>query len=118
MNYLMIFTNSFKISFTEATTQLNCMSPQVSEEKSSSKEDEESGSDEEQSSSSGKRKIVKVCPLSWRNERFLSWLRSLDRKFQRKISERARSMIINRRVRDTVVKPAPADIPGWMVTDN
>lgn len=98
--------------------QLNCMSPEVSEEESSSREDDESGSDEEQSSSSGKRKIIKVCPVYWRSERFLSLLRSLDRKFQRKISDRARSMIINRRVGDTVVKPAPADIPGWMVKDN
>ena len=97
--------------------QLNCMSPEVSEEESSSREDKESGSNEEQSSS-GKRKIIKVCPLSWRSERFLSLLRSLDQKFQRKISERGRSMIINRRVGDAVVKPAPADIPGWMVKDN
>ena len=94
--------------------QLNCMSPEVSEDES--EDDEGSSSDQEQSSR--KKKVIKVRPLSWRSERFLNLLQSLDRKFQRKISDRARSMIIDRRVGDTVVQQAPANIPVWMVKDN
>ena len=96
--------------------QLNCMSPEVSEEESTSRDSDDS-SDQDDSASSSKKKVMKVCPLSWRSDKFMSLLQSLDRKYQRKISDRARSMTIERRDGDTVVQEAPADIPGWMVKD-
>ena len=97
--------------------QLNCMSPEVSEEETTSRESDDDSSSNEESGSSGK-KILKVCPLSWRSERFISLLKSLDRKYQRRISDRARSMTTDRRIGDVIVQQAPADIPGWMIKEN
>ena len=90
-----------------------CMSPEQSEE------EEDEGSDDSESDEderhTGKSKVIRVRPLSWRSDRFTNILKSLDRKYLRKISERARSMIQTRKEGETLEGDAPVDVPAWMV---
>ena len=92
---------------------INCMSPEQSEEEDGG-ESQQSDSDED-GQESNKRKVIKVRALSWRSERFTNILSSLDRKYLRKIFERARSMMQERRAGETLVRHAPDDLPAWMV---
>ena len=90
-----------------------CMSPEQSvEEEDDGSDDSESDEDERHT---GKSKVIRVRPLSWRSDRFTNILKSLDRKYLRKISERARSMIQTRKEGETLEGDAPVDAPAWMV---
>ena len=84
------------------------MSPEISEEEDA--EHDDSGSDNEDV---GEKKIV-TRPLSWRSERFTNILNSLDRKWLRKCSAKARSLVKKRYVGATLTKQVPDDMPNWM----
>lgn len=91
------------------------MSPEHSEEEDEELPSSRSDSESEEEDNEKKRKIIKVAPLSWRSERFTNLLNSLDRKYLRKISEKARSMIKERRTDKTIIREAPDSVPAWMV---
>ena len=61
------------------------------------------------------KRVLKVRPLSWRSDRFNKILTSLDRKWLRRTSEKARSMIKDRVVGEAVQCDAPDDVLDWMV---
>jgi hypothetical protein len=94
---------------------INCMSPEQSEEEDGGESQQSDSDSDEEGQESNKRKVIKVRALSWRSERFTNILSSLDRKYLRKISERARSMMQERRAGETLVRHAPDDVPAWMV---
>ena len=81
------------------------MSPEASEE-DTVEDNDNSASENENDSPQDRRKIV-TRPLSWRSERFASLLNSLDRKWIRKCSPKARSMMKKRYVCAPVAKQAP-----------
>lgn len=78
-------------------------------------QNESSGSEEEDEPQKISKKVFKIHPLSWRSDGFTNLLESLDRKHMRKISEKARSMIKERKDGEYLVCAAPTDIPEWMV---
>ena len=88
------------------------MSPEASEE-DTVEDNDNSASENENDSPQDRRKIV-TRPLSWRSERFTCLLNSLDRKWIRKCSAKARSMMKKRYVGAPVAKQAPDHIPNWM----
>ena len=57
----------------------------------------------------------KLYPLSWRSEKFEKLLESLDRKYLRRITEKARTMLKEKRRGESMVCDAPDDIPDWMI---
>ena len=94
--------------------QLCCMSPEHSEENEAEESSSSSESDSE-GQPRPKTKVIRVRPLSWRSDRLVNLLNSLDRKHMRKISERARSMMKKRQVGDVLEQRAPDSVPAWMV---
>ena len=74
------------------------MSPEISEEKDA--EHDESGSENEDLG----EQIIVTLPLSWRSERFSNNLNSQDRKWPRKCSAKARSLVKKRYVGTTLTK--------------
>jgi hypothetical protein len=96
--------------------KISCMSPEQSEEEVQvDGEDESSASEEEDRPRQQRRKIIKIRPLSWRSERFEKLLESLDRKYLRRITEKARTMLKEKRPGESMVCDAPDDIPDWMI---
>ena len=93
--------------------QMTCMSPEESEEEEEEEEEEENSSDSDEEQP--RQKVLKVHPLSWRSERFMNLLNSLDRKHNRKMSVRARAMMKKRKTGETIVRQAPENVPAWMV---
>ncbi|XP_028417795.1 uncharacterized protein LOC114542452 [Dendronephthya gigantea] len=91
--------------------KISCMSPEHSEEEVIERDDESESDDD----ALGTKKILKTRPLSWRSERFQSVLESLDRKYTRRISEKARSMFKERIMGERMVCLPPSDIPDWMI---
>ena len=88
------------------------MSPEHSEE-----ENDERGSSAESDDDASpvSRMVLKVRPLSWRSDRFYNYLMSLDRKYLRRISDKARSMIKKRVLGEPLECEAPGNVLDWMV---
>ena len=79
------------------------MSPEHSSEEENSDSDSSLSGDER----AARKKVIKVRPLSWRSDRFKAALESLDRKRTRKLSEKARSMVKQRIVEETLEVEPP-----------
>lgn len=89
------------------------MSPEHSEE-----ENVEGGSsDSDEDGPAASRKVLKVRTLSWRSERLYKTLMSLDRKYLRRISDKARSMIKKRVLGEPIQCEAPDNVLDWMVKE-
>lgn len=95
--------------------KMSCMSPEQSEEEDDRESKESNSDSEEDERPKNRRKVIKVRGLSWRSEKFTNIFSLLDRKRMRKISERARSMIQERRTGETLTRHAPDDVPAWMI---
>jgi hypothetical protein len=90
-----------------------CMSPEESETDEDS--DAESGSDEEERQEPRRKtKKIYVRPLSWRSKRFSDSLASLDRKAQRRRSDKSTMMTMKRQEGQVMVCDPPSGIPNWM----
>ncbi|CAB4013408.1 Hypothetical predicted protein, partial [Paramuricea clavata] len=90
-----------------------CMSPEESETDEAS--DAESGSDEEERQEPRRKtKKIYVRPLSWRSKRFSEFLASLDRKAQRRRSDKSTMMTMKRQEGQVIVCDPPSGIPNWM----
>ena len=75
----------------------------------------ESGSGEEMGT---RRKIFFSKPLGWRSREVTNYFESLDRKFERRRSQRAKEMCRVRRVGIQSSRPCPSDIPAWASTED
>ena len=84
------------------------MSPEISDEKDA--EHDDPGSENEDLG----EQIIVTRPLSWRSEWFTNILNSLNRKWLRKCSAKARSLVKKRYVGATLTKQVPDDMPNWM----
>ena len=116
LNRTTTWAEADKIEFKKGM-QMNCMSPENSEQEDNEDQSASENSETEEEGGRHRRspKIIKVHPLSWRSSRFQSLLDSLDRKYRRKISDKARTMIKQRQVGEAIVCEAPGDLPAWMV---
>ena len=74
--------NDIKVGLT-----IKCMSPEHSAEETNDRE----SSDSDDDAPAVPKKVLKVRPLSWRSDRFYKTLMSLDRKWLRRTSDKARS---------------------------
>ena len=90
------------------------MSPEHSDEEI---EERGSSADSDEDAPAVPKKIIKVRPLSWRSDRFYKTLMSLDRKWLRRTSDKARSMIKDRILGEPIEVEAPEEIPDWMVKE-
>ena len=87
----------------------------------SATETEEPHSSDSDSDDEGERqtkKVIRVRPLSWRSDRFKNIIESLDRKYLRRASEKARSLMKDRLLGEPMVTEAPEQLPQWMVKGN
>jgi hypothetical protein len=91
------------------------MSPEESEDDVGDNDSGSSESNQDGEPSAKRSKIIRVCPLSWRSERFNSLLSSLDWKHARKISERSRAMTKKRGKGPILNQQAPDSVPTWMM---
>ena len=95
---------------------LESMSPEQSEEERDNNDDDDKATSEsEESGQRPVRKVLVVRPLVWRSEKFTNILQSLDRKYMRKQSGKARLMMIIRKPGRNVDTPGPENLPNWMV---
>lgn len=91
------------------------MSPETSDVEENEEVAHGSQSEGEEQTPADKKLIV-VTPLSWRSRRFVDVLQSLDRKWLRRCTERARVMMKKRRpaIGNPLTSPIPEGIPAWM----
>ena len=87
------------------------MSPEHSADETNDRE----SSDSDDDAPAAPKKVLKVRPLSWRSDRFYKALMSLDRKWLRRTSDKARSMIKDQVLGDPIQCDAPEEVPDWMV---
>ena len=89
------------------------MSPEHSETDNSD-DAEDNSSSEEDEEAQRKKKIV-VRPLSWRSGHFREQLASLDRKWNRRSTTRARAMAKPRCLGEVLQRDAPEGIPSFLI---
>lgn len=85
----------------------------MSSEESAAESSDAAEDDNDGVPKSGKKKLIRQR-LPWRSVEFQSFMESLDRKIERRRTDRSRSMCLEVEVGNvTSIRQAPAEIPEW-----
>ena len=90
------------------------MSPEISEDEEHPGPETEYSDIEDAPQEEPQKKIV-VRPLSWRSDRLMNMLYSLDRKWLRRCTPQSRRMQKKRHAGAVLSQEAPEAMPNWML---